>query len=256
MYKRILRTGRKVLGKLKWWMQRRAAALSSKPIVHMLHIGKTGGTAIQHALRPHARAGRFAILFHKHDATLQDVPRGEAVVFFLRDPVSRFVSGFNSRLRQGQPRYLVPWDEREAAAFNEFTDPNALARALSSDDPGQRERAMRAMRAIQHVRNSYWEWFADPDYFRARLSDVFFIGFQESLDADFQMLKRKLGLSGPIELPADDIQAHRNPRAASSHLDETATVNLRSWYAADYSFLDMCRELAPDINKRQDSRGG
>ena len=34
---------------------------------------------------------------HRHAVRLRDVPVGEKFFFFVRDPVSRFVSGFHSR---------------------------------------------------------------------------------------------------------------------------------------------------------------
>ena len=37
-------------------------------------------------------------------------------------------------------------------------------------------------------------WFGSGDVLRARIDDVFFIGFQDRLDEDFELLKRKLPL--------------------------------------------------------------
>ena len=70
-----------------------------------LHIGKTGGSAVQHALRSLARED---IVLCGHDVSLNDVPRGAKAVASIRHPVDRFVSGFYSRLRQGLPRYNAP----------------------------------------------------------------------------------------------------------------------------------------------------
>src|SRR5689334_1107802 len=84
--------------------------------VHLLHVGKTGGTAVKHALAG-VVTEQFRIVAHSHDITIRDVPIGEHVVFFVRDPISRFVSGFYSRQRQGRPRYDVPWSPNESIAF-------------------------------------------------------------------------------------------------------------------------------------------
>ena len=72
-------------------------------------------------------------------------------MFFIRDPLSRFVSAFNSRLREGRPRYHYPWREEERIAFAVFRTPDQLGSALSSDDPAQREQAEQAMRSIGHL---------------------------------------------------------------------------------------------------------
>jgi hypothetical protein len=57
---------------------------------HFLHVGKTGGTAVKHALQP--IAARFGIVLHPHPTTLPEVPAGEFFFFFLRDPAARFAT--------------------------------------------------------------------------------------------------------------------------------------------------------------------
>ena len=54
--------------------------------LHLLHIGKTGGTALKDALSKYSKCTEFRIVFHSHTFSLMDVPRGEKVFFFLRDP--------------------------------------------------------------------------------------------------------------------------------------------------------------------------
>jgi len=97
---------------------------------HLLHIGKTGGNALKHALRPYKTSGSLDIVFHPHSVRLSDVPVGESVLFMLRDPVDRFISGFNSRRRRGRPLNNFEWTQDEAAAFTAFPTANDLAEAL------------------------------------------------------------------------------------------------------------------------------
>ena len=47
----------------------------------------------------------------------------------------------------------------------------------------------------------------------ARLADIFFLGFQEQMAEDFEILKVKLGIPEHAVLPTDDVDAHRNPAA-------------------------------------------
>ena len=106
--------------------------------VHFLHIGKTGGTAFKYAVatarRQNSRHGGFTLHLHPHSVKLRDIPNGDQFLFFIRDPVSKFVSGFVSRQRQGQPRHFVPWRPNEKEAFGRFSTPNQLALALNSQD--------------------------------------------------------------------------------------------------------------------------
>jgi hypothetical protein len=208
--------------------------------VHLLHIGKTGGTALKAALRPWLEHGPWRIVLHPHAFTLRDVPVGDKAALFLRDPLARFASGFNSRLRQGRPRYHRPWSPEEAHAFLHFETPDALGRALSGPDPKLRARAEAAMRAIVHVNTSYYDWIESDAYLAERSDDVLLIGFQESLTADFARLKTLLELP-EAALPTDDLTAHRNPDTLDRSLDEQAAANLRRWYAHDIALVERLR---------------
>ena len=225
-------------------------ALRGRKIVHLLHIGKTGGTAVKHALQTDLVTSQYLVRRHGHQTRLDQIPTGQSVVFFLRDPQSRFISAFYSRLRQGRPRYNNPWKAHEIVIFNRFPTPNRLALGLSSDDDEVRGQAEQAMQSISHVRDSYFRWFGSEEYFLSRLADVFFIGFQETLNDDFEELKIKLGLPNSLALPNDDVLAHRSPRELDRTLDEEAVRNLRRWYAADFKFVELCRSHAQQINSK------
>jgi hypothetical protein len=222
--------------------------LKGRNIVHVLHIGKTGGTAVKAALREHCNSGDFVITLNPHTVHLRDIPQGDQVVFFLRDPVARFVSGFLSRQRKGQPRYYTEWSTGEKAAFERFSTPNSLALALTSPDPEEQAAAHRAMLAIEHVKDSYIRWFESEAYFLSRLPDITLIGFQETLNDDFEQLKRMLSLPADLRLPSDPIKSHRNPENLDSSLGEQALHNLGEWYKSDFEFLELCRQQA--IHKR------
>ncbi len=190
----------------------------------------------------------YRVELHDHNFALMDVPPGEKAIFFLRDPITRFVSGFHSRKRQGMPRFFFPWRPAEKAAFARFSSPDELAASLSSDNSERRLAAVEAMRRIRHVKDSYSRWLGTRDYFLARLPDIFFVGFQEQLSEDFQRLQSKLGFPDEIALPSDDIAAHRNPSGIDLEVGETAATNLRNWYARDYELVALCRDKAPTIN--------
>lgn len=211
--------------------------------MHYLHIGKTGGSAVKYALSGHTATPRHAIYLHSHGVTLSDVPVGDGVFFFLRDPASRFVSGFYSRQRQGQPRIFSPWDAAEKVAFEHFDSPNALALALSSDEVAQRDAAEQAMRSIRHVRSFYVDWLGDEAYLRARAADILLVGRQERLAEDFARLRDLLHLGDEVQLPADDVNSHRNPESVDRKLDTSAQENLRHWYRRDYRLIELCAEL-------------
>jgi hypothetical protein len=145
--------------------------------IHLLHIRKTGGNALKAALSPFAH--EFSLVIHGHETKLQDIPATEKVAFVVRDPVERFVSGFNSRLRMGRPLLNSKWSEDEVEAFALFKSPNDLAEALSSSDS---KAAPKAMRSIAHVRTSLADTLGSKDYVLKRREDILWIGRTESLD--------------------------------------------------------------------------
>lgn len=217
-----------------------------RPRVHLLHIGKTGGTAVRSALEPLVKAGTYRVVLHGHDTTLDDIRIGERVVFAIRDPHDRFVSGFYSRQRRGEPRYRFEWSAGEKLAFERFSTASALAEALSADDPDARAAAVAAMGSIQHVRDSYWRWFGDDERFRSRATDIAMVLHQERLDHDFERLVEMLSLEAfAPALPDDDVGAHRNPAAVDRSLSDLARKNLGEWYADDHRFVQLCRSMFP-----------
>jgi hypothetical protein len=218
-------------------------------VIHLLHVRKTGGTVLWHGLAAHARTDRYSIVHHPHATLLRHVPPGELAVFILRDPITRFVSGFYCRQREGRPRYDSPWKAGERLAFAQFASPNELARSLSSPRRAEREAAWAAMGTIQHL-SSTLTWLESEEYLRSRLGDLFYIGFQKTLNEDFERLKEKLGLPAELTLTDDEIEAHRNPAHLDYHLDERAVANLRAWYEADQRILDYCRTHAAEVNAR------
>ena len=64
-------------------------------------------------------------------------------VFALRDPLTRFISGFYSGLRKGAPRYDIGWSKGEKRAFSWFSTPQEL------DRRGPSQRRIPAQPSIQ-----------------------------------------------------------------------------------------------------------
>lgn len=210
--------------------------------IHLLHIGKTGGSAIKHVLNDYIETPKYSLELHGHGTSLEDVPRGEAAIFFLRDPISRFISGFYSRQRKGQPRYYSEWSPKEKEIFEYFSSPNEIAVALSNPRSSNHELAIMAMKHVQHFKQ-YDKWYINFDYFDSRLDDILFIGFQESLGTDFIKLKNILGISEEVNLPTDDVVAHKNPIDIDRSIDKNGIEALQEWYSEDYEFISLCKDL-------------
>lgn len=213
----------------------------------ILHNPKTGGTTLkalidqQNQIKPLSH-----IAYFDHAMTLplftQHYPNAQAI-FFVREPLSRFVSGFYSRQRQGQPRYHYPWSHREARAFTIFKTPNELAESLSSINLLRRYRAIRAMKSIRHVRDSYRTFLGSIPFLNSIATRIAFIGHQPDFNNDLQQLLPLLSLDPNIQPPTDPIATHRNPAHLDPTLSPKAVANLVKWYHADIAIYQWCLAL-------------
>ena len=225
---------------------------SAAMAVHFIHIGKTGGTAIRAALneagKPETPYGEIRL--HTHKYKLGRVREGDYAFFAVRDPVDRFVSSFYSRLRQGAPRYDVPWNPAEQIAFGWFQTPQALGEALAGSGQ-ERDRAEQAMLGIRHVKWPHTWWLRGPKFVRKRASRIAFIARQETLSDDFERLKVAFELPPDLVLPTDPVRAHRADPAQDKTLSPSAREALRDWYAKDYRVLRVCEEIRSDLPAMQ-----
>ena len=207
--------------------------------IAFVHIGKNAGTQIMHLaqqLKPHG------LLVHKlsHSKRLYDVPMAMNYFFSIRDPITRFKSGFYSRKRKGQPRIYAEWTKPEAVAFGHFEHANQLAEALfQQDEAGYL--ATQAVQSILHTAMQQIEWFERIGFLDLR-PPVWIIR-QENFAQDFETFLQKLGL--PLKYadlsPAQDAAtAHSNDYAQVPPLSDLAKENLRRWYARDFAFYDVC----------------
>lgn len=219
--------------------------LKKEKTIHLLHIGKTGGTSLTSAFKD-LQTPKYNFLTHfGHDHSFKEVPKNELVVFFLRNPLTRFVSGFYSRKRKGQPRYNVPWSAEEELAFNHFETPDALGTALSSANEQEKETAIEAMKGIGHVNTHFKDWLINIDYLKTRQKDIFYIGFQETFDSDFRGLYKKLTR---LELETEILKEHVNPPGDDKNLSDKARMNLEQWFKNDIELYIYCSQIAKEVN--------
>jgi hypothetical protein len=215
--------------------------------VHFLHVGKTGGSAVKRGLR---RAGtaesRFGtILVHPHRVHLAHLPVGAPYFFFfVRDPVARFLSGFYSRLRKGEPRYHLEWTPAERAAFGRFGTPQELAGALAGNVV-QRRRAERALRSIRHL-SPVVETVAPAERLADVTDRIVYVGRQETLTAEWPVLLRELGLPAGVRLPRNPVAAHVGPADEDRSLEPRQVEALRRYYAEDEALVAFCERLRAD----------
>lgn len=225
----------------RFWLLGYLTRVGGREPLHLLHIYKTGGTALKTALGCERLTPRYKIYLHKHSVTLTSIPRGQKFAFFVRDPVERFVSGFYGRYRQGRPTYFTPWSEAESETFARYATPNELGEALARD--GEEARLARAaMASLDRMITPFTHWLGEPDYFQSRLSDVLFVGRQASLAHDFERLKAALELPIHVALPKDDIRANSGGDYDAT-LSAVARAAFTLWFSSDYAYMELFERL-------------
>lgn len=205
--------------------------------VYFLHIGKAAGSQVKHMMAQ-VNAVRVDIRFRAltHDVVLADLPEPSDYFFSIRNPITRFRSGFYSRKRFGRPLNDILWTPHEATAFGNFEHAAELADALFA--PGEAGlKAAAAMKSIRHTAQDQIDWFAlAGDIFTVR--PPVWVLRQEHLEADIKILFDRLGLEFTPEPRRDAKGAHANDYSDIPELSETGIANLKRWYAQDFAFYD------------------
>jgi len=218
-------------------------------VVYFLHIGKAAGSQVKQMMAQVNEQRRdIRLQGLTHDVFLRDLPEPADYFFSIRDPVSRFRSGFYSRKRRGRPLNDIAWTDHEATAFASFEHASDLAEALFA--PGETGlRAVAAMKSIRHTAQDQIDWFAlTGDIFTVR--PPVWVLRQEHFDADFAVLLQRLGIDFIPEARRDAKGAHANDYAGIPPITERGVENLRRWYAQDLAFYEavetwMMQQLAP-----------
>ena len=171
------------------------------------------------------------------------------VFFSVRRPESLFVSGFNSRLREGRPTYDRPWNERETVAFTHFETPNELAEALSADDPNLKGFAELSMLSINHVRKGLRWHLKGIECLEHHREDIAFILLQERLEQDLRAFAERVGRTaraGRGHRPRQRLHTALPGRQDRSSPD-LGLANITRWYQADREIYDWCAERHDQI---------
>lgn len=207
--------------------------------VAFLHIGKNAGTQIKHLSKQiNSKQTVKTVIGHKHSTKLIHIPNHVPYFFSIRDPITRFKSGFYSRKRKGQPRLYVEWKAGEKVAFSAFAHANDLAEALFSEGE-LGEKAFWAMNNILHIRSQQIDWFERAGSFFIHREPIYIVR-QENFREDFAVLLEKMGLEIDFDESQDPLNAHSYNYQDDPELSDLAKKNLRIWYARDIEFYEAC----------------
>lgn len=220
----------------------------------VLHVPKTGGTALKDALRPLTRERMDAlgirsaphVLGHRRsfsafrDANLE----GGTFSFVFRDPIGRYVSAFYEMMRQGRPykrQGAKLWSRGEFVAFLWFKEPNDLFEALGSTDDRMVSAAVTAFHEILALQWDHVWMLGTVEEFTPKLRNVRHFCPIEDLVTD---LPRFLELRSDADMTAIRalMMAARPAPEAPAPLSDVAIANLRAFRPEEFRLYDFLVE--------------
>lgn len=223
--------------------------------IHFLHIGKNAGTQIKRLSDAiNRQAPDRPIIPHTHDFCLKHLPLGARYFFSIRDPISRFKSGFYSQKHHGRPAFNVPWTGDEEITFREFAEANDLAESLFAEgDLGVK--AWAAINSIRHTAQHQSDWFYLRGQFLTLTPPIWIIR-QERFDEDFGIFLRRAGYDISLEnlvTPRDPATSNKGNYSDIPPISEKGRENLRRWYAQDIEFCRACEGWLESQRAQEDN---
>jgi len=178
-------------------------------MLSFLHIPKTGGSARRSALLAEIDAGR--VLYQHHERNARVAP-GE-LVLYLRDPLTRFVSGFD--------------------AFRDVIVGTMTGQGVEIDDIDDfvthYHHCMRDCGETSRLIFRPQAWWDDEDR-----DDIIRLKL-ESMDTSFPQLLTKHDLIGKLPSRAEPrSNSYSSTKLPKSVLNETSVQFVREYYSADF----------------------
>lgn len=227
------------------WATSNTSVFDGKLLV--LHVGKTGGTTINMALKGAVDVARVEILDHKSSHVVMrecESHPNQRYALFVRSPLHRFTSAWISRFTEGKPNFYTPWSHFEHWTFRHYATPNTLACTLMSPDRDLNTNATWAMEHINHVKWDLKYYVNGLENLRKCKSQIEFVGRTEHYTEDFARMLRMLRSKGllrgePESLVSNLVSRHSSPEGYDNYkkLGRCAVDALREWYAEDYHII-------------------
>lgn len=205
----------------------------------ILHIPKTGGTAIKSTLIPgyrsHPKKKKFLptvipdLFVCDHSKKLDT---NDQYIFFVRDPIDRFISHFVFlKLKAqgyGTEDYFKNLDA-EDKILKKYDNVNDFASDVHKHKLKLIKKMSDTLISPEHV-------------FKCR-KNIFFVGRTEFLDPDFIRMQHFFNPKYCYVL--DNKYANRRPEALRemTHLDKGPTLNLREYLNKDYEIIKTLIDL-------------
>ena len=222
---------------------------------YYIHIGKCGGSSIRNILK-NPLEPKFNF-FHLKRPDLDYQDDSNRYLFFVRNPIKRFVSAFNhskniidfdiSKIKNpielNLTNCLAPFHiknkiKNKGIAFSEeydglikfFKDANNLGESLSSENQEIKAKALRLMKNnFEHLYKGIGWYLHNGDFVEKYYSQIVFVGRLEFFEEDINKLSKKEFVKFSIN-SYDCSEIRKNTKNYSKFLSNTAQQNIRNFY--------------------------
>lgn len=197
-----------------------------------LHINKCGGTNLDDAFKKiNKLQKKIQIIKRSHNFKLRHLSQNQSYLISIRDPISRFVSGYYSRYRKGYPVTYKEWSLKEKDAFEKFPSANILAESLYEKNKRKNKDAFEAMNSIYHL-NFFIKDFIEPKFFKKK--KPIYIFRTKNLKEDFKKFTKIYNLPN-VNLSTKRKKKHNTIYGKKmKYLSNKAIKNLRTYYKKDF----------------------
>jgi len=223
--------------------RRNSRLASHRPTFVFFHLGKTGGGSVRQLLGP-IRSQWVSV---GHRGTLDEIQQqwpDLPMVFFVRDPLTRFVSGFNNFRRAVVHKSTgkLPSDH-QLVAYSLFATANDLAEGLVSHDEHTRSSAHWAIGRLGFLSNHLTANLGSPAIVDQHRPQIALIGLFERFDISIEAMRVALHLPASLQLPAEPSLAHRGLSHLPNQLSPMGRAAVTQWYRADIALYEHCRHI-------------
>ena len=228
---------------------RRQKAKGLTDSIVFLHVPKTSGTSFLKFSTKAATHGYPMPLRIKHHckfSLLTSVLPNAKVALIARDPIERYVSAFNSRLRGGRPQRNNSWNDKNAIAFSLFNDPIDWIEGLVSEDDWTISAARYVRTNVSLIRYDYKFYFGSVEAVQQNASRLLVGTMKDNED----FLRRVLT---HCDVEFDDVSQHlkayhkaRRPTSElTERLDPVTRAKLMEYFAEEYEIYNALLNLVP-----------
>ena len=224
-----------------------------------LHIGKCAGTTLYDYFKSNSEID--ITYLHMKRIELTDCIN-YSFAFFIRHPISRFISAFNhtkriveldtsglninqlnhsnsyspKRIRRKMMHGGIAFSEQYDQLVRHFSSANGLAESLYSEDKKQRQKAQNLMSLPnEHLYKGIGWYLHNGELIKRFSENIKFVGCVETIEKDIQIAKSLFGLN----ITSD--QTKRKRLGLSSSMDSLTALairNLQQWYQnTDYQAI-------------------